>query len=68
MGKAVGRILGGGSKPKTPKVSLPPVEKPTPMPDEEAIKLAKQKEAAMKFRGKGSRQDTILTMDDGDNL
>lgn len=63
MGQAIGAIAGGGSKPKTPKVDLPPVERPTPMPDEEAIKLAKQKEAAMKFRGKGSRQDTILTDD-----
>lgn len=63
MAGAVGRIFGGGAKPKTPKVTLPPVEKPTPMPDEEAIKLAKQKEMAMKFRGKGSRADTILTDD-----
>lgn len=63
MGKAVGKILGGG-KPKTPKVSLPPVQKPTPMPDEEAIRLAKAREMATKFRGKGSRQDTILTMED----
>lgn len=60
MGKAVGKIFGGGST-KKPKVTLPPVEKPTPMPDEEAIRIAKQREAAMKFRGKGSRQDTILT-------
>lgn len=61
MAQGVGKIFGGGDKPKTPKVSLPPVEAPTPMPDEQAIKLAKQKEAAMKFRGKGSRADTILT-------
>jgi hypothetical protein len=63
MASTVGKILGGGSKPKTPKVTLPPVQKPTPMPDEDAIKLAKQKEMAMRTRGKGSRQDTILTDD-----
>jgi len=64
VAKTVGKIFGGGAKPKAPKVQLPPVEKPTPMPDEEAIKQAKAKEMAMKFRGKGSRQDTILSMDD----
>lgn len=61
MATAVSKIFGGGTKPKTPKVSLPPVQPPTPMPDEDAIKLAKAKEIAMKFRGKGSREDTILT-------
>ena len=63
--KKVGKILGGGTKPKAPKVALPPVEKPTPMPDEEAIRREKVKQVAMKR--KGSRADTILTQDD-DNL
>jgi hypothetical protein len=63
MGKAIGKLFGGGIKPKTPKPVLPPIEKPTPMPDEEAIRLAKAREMAVRMRGKGSRMDTILTDD-----
>lgn len=63
MGKKLGQILGGG-KPKKSKIVLPPVEKPTPMPDEEAIKRAKLRAEAM--RRTGGRADTILT--DEDNL
>lgn len=63
MSKKLGQILGGGKPPKS-KVVLPPVEKPTPMPDEEAIKRA-QMRAELKRR-RGGRMDTILT--DEDNL
>lgn len=65
MATKVGKILGGGTKPKTPK--LPPVEPPKtmPVPDDQAIKLAKARELAYRMKGKGSRQETILTQDDG---
>jgi hypothetical protein len=67
MSKAIAGIVGGGSPKaiKAPKPApLPPVQKPTPMPDEEAIRKSKLKEAAMRRRG--GRADTILT--DGDDL
>lgn len=65
MSKAIKGIMGGGNKPKTQasaSAALPPVQAPTPMPDEEAIRRSKLKEAAM--RRKGSRADTILTDED----
>lgn len=62
MSKKLGAIFGGGTKPK--KLKLPPVEKPTPMPDQEELKRAALKAELMRRRG--GRLDTILT--DEDNL
>ncbi len=62
--KAAGKIFGGGTKPKVPKVVLPKPEPVTPMPDEEQIRRDKIKQIAMKAKGKGGRAETNLTEDD----
>lgn len=64
MHKVAQVLIGGGSKPKAPKVVVPPVKPPAEIPDENTVKLNAMKAEAMQRRS--GRASTIL--DDEDKL
>lgn len=67
VGGLIGSSLFSKSKKKAPAVAAP-VEKPMPLADDEAVRLARRKSMAMQ-RQRGGRTSTILTGDsDGGTL
>lgn len=59
MGKKLSNVFGGSSAPKVQKIAAPEIQKPAPMPDEEAIDRAAAVSEAK--RKKGGRSATLLT-------
>ena len=69
---AIGTAISGGTAllgmlDKPDKAAPPPLEPPTPMPDEEALKKARRRSISAQL-GRRGRQSTILTDTGGDAL
>ena len=69
---AIGTAISGatslmGMLDKPDKAAPPPLEPPTPMPDEEALKKARRRSISAQL-GRRGRQSTILTDTGGDAL
>ena len=65
MVKNIAKALTGGTKVKKVKVETPPIEEPTPLPDEDALKKAAMKAELM--RRNTGRSSTLLA-DEDENL
>ena len=69
---AIGTAISGGTAlmgmlDKPDAAQPPPLEKPTPLPDEEALKKARRRSISAQL-GRRGRQSTILTDTGGDAL
>lgn len=67
VGGLIGSALLGGKKKKDKPVAAPTPERVMPLPDDEAVKKARQA-SLLRQRGRGGRSSTILTGGSGGTL